>query len=151
MKSHCEDVFDRLVPEACVELFASVGVSLRRIAPGSSGKPIDESELVAGSIPFESELVRGTLTLLATPQLLEKSATTPLPKRPLTEAVRTLLHRDWAASSQPVDGPRATGCWCSGWSWRRRPVPVSGRRERCSRARGRSMRFSRHRQAVVLF
>ncbi len=100
MRPHCHLVLDRLISEACVELFSSCNLPVRRaLAPTgpSQFEPFD----VAGVIGFMGEHVRGTMVLASTFRTLaaarpnEIKAQTPSPSP--NSASDWILVRDWAS------------------------------------------------------
>jgi CheY-specific phosphatase CheX len=98
MRPHCNHVLERLVSEACVELFSSCGLPVRRTAvPPSAAQP--DAFDVAGVIGFLAEHLRGTLVLASTFQTVAASRPHELKRQTPSpgSAADWIIVRDWAA------------------------------------------------------
>lgn len=98
MRTHCSHVLDRLVSEACVELFSSCNLPVRRAsAPPPAAQP--EHFDVAGVIGFMAEHIRGNMVLASTFQTLASARPSELklPAPSPKSAADWILVRDWAA------------------------------------------------------
>jgi chemotaxis protein CheX len=98
MRTHCNHVLDRLISEACVELFSSCTLPVRRINSSPTASQPDNFD-VAGVIGFMSENIRGNLVLASTFKTMAAARPTELKGHSpsSTSATDWILVRDWAS------------------------------------------------------
>jgi chemotaxis protein CheX len=97
MKSSPSELMERLVPEACGELFSAYGVSLRRL-PAST--PVGDGwndESSGGQVTFTSASMTGSLVMVSSFRFFASCRPSEVRTRPLKKASSAdwILVRDW--------------------------------------------------------